>query len=60
MWDIIQNIKGTDNQTNDVITVGLEQLVCVFETLLKSLFDFFVRISAKQGIKIVIIRSESL
>ena len=59
MWDITQNIKGTDNQRNDVITVGLEQLVSSFGRVSVSLFELVDIKNAKQGIMIVKSRSES-
>ena len=59
-WDITQNIKGTDNQRNDVITIGLEQSVSSFFRVLVSPLKLVDIIKAKQGIMIVIIRSESL
>ena len=60
MWDISQNIKGTDNQRNDVITIGLEQSASSFFRVLVSPLKLVDIIKAKQGIMIVIIRSESL
>ena len=60
MWDITQNIKGTDNQRNAVITVGLEQLVSSFGRVSVFPLELLDIINAKQGIMIVRIRSESL
>ena len=40
MWDIIQNIIGTENQRNEVIKIGLEQLVSFIELVSVSLFEF--------------------
>ena len=52
--------NGTENQRNEVIIIGLEQLVSSFGRVSVSLFDLFDIINAKQGIMIVRIRSESL
>ena len=60
MWDISQNIKGTENQRNDVIITGLEQLVSSFGRVSVFPLELLGIINAKQGIMIVIIRSESL
>ena len=60
MWDISQNIKGTENQRNDVIITGLERLVSSFGRVSVFPLELLDIINTKQGIMIVIIRSESL
>ena len=53
MWDITQNIKGTDNQRNDVIIIGLKQLVSSFGRGSVSPLELLDIMNAKQGIMIV-------
>ena len=60
MWDIIQNSNGTKVQRNEVIIIGLEQLVSSLGRVSVSRLELLDIINAKQGIMIVRIRSESL
>ena len=60
MWDIIQNIKGTDNQRNEVMIMGLDQPVSFFGRGSVFPLELLDIMNAKQGIMIVISMSESL
>ena len=60
MWDITQNIKGTENQRSDVKIIGFEQPVSPFARGSVSLSDLCIIINTKRGTKIVRIKSESL
>ena len=60
MWDIIQNSNGTKIQRNEVIIIGLEQLVSSLGRVSVFPLELLDIINAKQGIMIVRKRIESL